>query len=499
MTWTLPRLSILAFAFGWVWVCGHRGYFLLDQSEVFDGGWRILQGQVPFRDFQQPYGPLVYWAQAFFFLLAGVDYSAMVLPAALLNAAAAALAMSAVRRVEPDAVWAEPAAGLVTAVWFQAPFGTLYFEQLAFGLALASVRLLLSDRRPAAAAAGACVALSFLAKQNSAILFAPLALGILTLRRRGIREFAAGFALTAALFACWAYWFSDPREVWRQMIALPRHIAGERAPDLVQFIAGSLLLRNSAVFPVLSAALALTGALALLRRRYLTGWLILASMIMMDAYTGVTLNEPQNCLAFLGLAAGLATRAVSAPVAAPFLGVIVYTGVSADWNRVVHGFDHTTRFPRTLAVDGARRLRWAEPHALPGHGAIPANDFEKLNRILADTDGNFFVFSDTTILYGLHRRPSPQPYLYFLEGHSYLPSERDIVDERTTHALERADIQTVILETASWMGNHRQLERMPRLRAWISDHFTKTEVVAIYQVWRRTIPPGRTQASFQAR
>ena len=33
---------------------GRRGFLPLDQSIVFDGGWRILNGQLPFRDFTAP-------------------------------------------------------------------------------------------------------------------------------------------------------------------------------------------------------------------------------------------------------------------------------------------------------------------------------------------------------------------------------------------------------------------------------------------------------------
>lgn len=496
MTVRLLRYALLAFAFGWVWICGHRGYFLLDQSEVFDGGWRVLQGQVPFRGFQQPYGPLIYWTQALFFRIAGVNFTAMVLPAAILNACAAAVTMSIVRRVPTSRNWHVLAAGAVTAVWFQAPFGTLYFEQLAFFLALAATRLLLEDRADAAAAAGACVVLSFLAKQNAAILFLPLALGAIALGHRRFGAFFGGVGAAAMAFAAWAYVCSNPGEVWRQMIELPRYIAKDRISDLTTFTVRSILLRNSLVFPVTSVAIALSGLVALYRRQYLAAWLVVASMIMTDAYTAVTLNEPQNCLSFLGLAVGFAVRGAPAAVAAPVLAIVLYTGLDADWNRVMHGFDHTTAFPRTLTTPGMERLRWAQPHEVAKGAAITADDFEALNRFLASAGGNFFVFPDTTILYGLHRRPSPQPYLYFLEGHSFLPSERDTVDRRTTEALERNNIRTVVLETGSWMGTHRQIERMPRLRAWIDENFAKSAAFGIYEVWTRKRPSqAKTPAS----
>src|SRR5690349_6323598 len=51
------KLWILAYAFVTcvaaivVWIVGHRGIFFYDQSGIFDGGWRLLQGQIIYRDF----------------------------------------------------------------------------------------------------------------------------------------------------------------------------------------------------------------------------------------------------------------------------------------------------------------------------------------------------------------------------------------------------------------------------------------------------------------
>ena len=66
-----------------VWNVGHRGIYLYDQSAVFDGAWRILQGQVLYRDFFTPYGPIVFFIQSLFFRLFGVDFLifSLILPA----------------------------------------------------------------------------------------------------------------------------------------------------------------------------------------------------------------------------------------------------------------------------------------------------------------------------------------------------------------------------------------------------------------------------------
>ena len=73
-----------------MWIVGHRGIYLYDESTVFDGGWRILQGQVMYRDFFAPYGPVVFWLQSQFFRLMGVTFSSMVMAGGVVNAIAVA-------------------------------------------------------------------------------------------------------------------------------------------------------------------------------------------------------------------------------------------------------------------------------------------------------------------------------------------------------------------------------------------------------------------------
>ena len=76
---------IAVFAFVFNWATGHRGVYLLDQSMIFDGGWRILQGQTPYKDFLIPFGPVTFYLQAFFFRVVNVSWTTMVLPTCLLN------------------------------------------------------------------------------------------------------------------------------------------------------------------------------------------------------------------------------------------------------------------------------------------------------------------------------------------------------------------------------------------------------------------------------
>ena len=52
---------------------GRRGFLPLDQSIVFDGGWRLVSGQVPFHDFVAPSGLVPSAIQAAFVSVLGVS------------------------------------------------------------------------------------------------------------------------------------------------------------------------------------------------------------------------------------------------------------------------------------------------------------------------------------------------------------------------------------------------------------------------------------------
>jgi hypothetical protein len=68
-------LAGLCLAAGAAWLClhhGRRGFLPLDQSIVFDGGWRVFRGQIPFVDFVTPAAIVPSVMQAAIFRVAGV-------------------------------------------------------------------------------------------------------------------------------------------------------------------------------------------------------------------------------------------------------------------------------------------------------------------------------------------------------------------------------------------------------------------------------------------
>ena len=219
-------IAVFAWAVGFCYVCGLRGFFALDQSIVFEGAWRLLQGQQPYRDFLLPYGPLVMWLQAAVFSIFGVTYRVYVLTAAVQNGIGAVIVYGLVRKIIPARRWLAVAAGFLTGAWLYAPMGTTYIEQTAFVLLIAVVASVTMGLQSTSRAtrlrcmilAGVVLGLAVLTKTNAGVfgvlmVFA-VAAGMTANPWRELLEnavaLAFGLGLVLAAFGCWLFTKSDP-------------------------------------------------------------------------------------------------------------------------------------------------------------------------------------------------------------------------------------------------------------------------------------------------
>src|SRR5688572_6635408 len=110
---------------------GRRGFLPLDQSIVFDGGWRLMSGQVPFRDFVAPSGLVPSAIQAGFFEAFGVTWFAYCLHASVVNGLFAAAIYGLLRLCGSTRVEAA-AFGALSSLFFYPPTGTPFMDQHSF-------------------------------------------------------------------------------------------------------------------------------------------------------------------------------------------------------------------------------------------------------------------------------------------------------------------------------------------------------------------------------
>ena len=177
--WMLGTLCC-GVGFATTWQSRRIAYHPLDQSIVFDGAWRVMNGQVPWRDFVLPSGLTPILMQATLFKVAGVSWNAYVLHAAVINGVASGVVYLFLCRLSlPRA--ASAMCGLLTAVTLYPPAGTPYLEiHSMFFCLLATVLAHRIRKTPVSVAAwigtSVCLALAALSKQVPAAFFLPMPL-----------------------------------------------------------------------------------------------------------------------------------------------------------------------------------------------------------------------------------------------------------------------------------------------------------------------------------
>lgn len=214
-----PPIAIALFAFTYLYICGMRR-FDLGMSFAYTGGYEILTGRLPYRDFNMPVGPMIFLIQAFFFRVFGVSYRGGFLAhAALLNTLAALLIYDTVRRKTSEKSLAV-AAGIMTAVWFY-PISHAHpwYDQESFFFVIAALWLITcasASRKKDALLllAGLTGALAFFTKQSNGFL-GIVCLGLYVLQTRERRQAAAfslggliGLLSLSLLFSSWGGWES---------------------------------------------------------------------------------------------------------------------------------------------------------------------------------------------------------------------------------------------------------------------------------------------------
>jgi len=510
---------------------GMRGFYPFDQSIVFDGSYRVATGQVPYRDFLAPFGPVTFWIHGLFFRLFGSTWRVYVAGACVINATAAAVSMLCVSALFPRLRLLPLVGGLVTAVWFYPPFGTPWVDQTAFFFALLAVWMGVkglmrepgSHRRAGAvAASGGFVVLAFLSKQNVGSFIAPLFPLLLAVAagrdgRRFVKDlglFALGAGMAAGGFALWLALDSDPGSFLRYVFTIPAELGRERLSAFVQtwfgisrpFFGGRgpALMIIAAWGSFAAGAVVFIGAAMKSGSKSLPGAHRLAALLCLylaafqHLFINTTLNQPENGLAFTGVAMALGIglifsrtpvwRGKSKPLVAALLAVFLFftcrSGYQVATAREVHEILRGSAFGEALEIEGLEGLRWASPMRIRGSAVLPEH-MVALFEYLDKRGENFFVFPDFTILYGLLEVPSPQPLLWFHEGVTYSRENNGDLDKRIVAALKKNKVRIYVREQASWFNTGGRLDDFPELKAFLRGEFRKIGEIGIFSVYEK--------------
>lgn len=478
--------------FGCVFLNGFDGLVLFDHSLVVDGAWRILQGQVPYRDFVFPAGLLLFVFQGMVFLVFGVSLVSMVIGAGILSAVGAWLAFGILHRLSQSNALGLTAA-LVTIACSVFQLSIPWHGDLAWLFVLGAVYLLVVAQQPLRPApflvgAGCCCALACLSKQNIGFA-ATILLGAMVWweasRWKRLGWFMAGWMLIAGLFGLWLSCCSDVGQFLQYFFLLPlrtgrlSHVADVQGMSGAMWLPliGSLVIVGCLVWQAIrtpthdrSFTVRLAVALTLLQ------WFSLRTSAAQTAYaSGVLLgllyahphgsldrtfwHEPRGTRFEGSLLVGLLACAV---------GYFLLLGTS----RRIFNYAFLPWGARTYAL---KEPRLSPLRMDPFHGEALDEVIRYLKTRLPPHD-TLLVFADATLLYGITGRTSTSPLLWFHHGVSYFPG--DGMDERLCETVERERVKWVVLDERPQLSGRSSADHLrffPQFRALLQREFVQAE------------------------
>ena len=483
---------------------GRLGFMPLDQSIVFDGAWRILSGQVPYRDFSTPSGVTPIVMQAPLFALLGPTWLAYCLHAAIVNGVFCVTVFLVLRTFATPLLPAV-AYALASGVLLYPPIGTPYLEQHAFFFLLLALLLLL--RACTAVSPGRTLALAalvpptlvaaFLAKQN-VVLFGSLpllAVALLAPRdlaqaRRVVVGGAAGLlASLGALVALGLALGVDPAMAANGLLWLPidtgvaREVRVDRMARSLAFLLSSqvAVVAGIALLAVVAARYARQRVLGrgggLHRTPLLALVLALALLATCLLFLANTKNHPANGCPYFFLALGLTHQAARTLlptrlrlVGEAGLGAICMLALGLD----VWSFTARVNAPRMVndlvfrpalaARPATRELSFLRLQT-PRRSGVTAPDLDRLVAFLRERGEDFFLLGDSSILYALSGRPSLSPSLWFHPGLTFpAPGAPGFAewDAEIGRRILAGNVRWVVLEgPETWM--RVRLDQIPSL------------------------------------
>lgn len=534
-------LILLIFAFCLTIKAGERGFFAFDQSIVFDGGYRILSGQVPYKDFLAPYGVVLFYIQAIVFKNIGVNYFSYIFTAAMMNILFTLFVILVIRFLFSGQRILAYLAGFLSAIWFYPPFGTPWAEQAAFLFSLGGITIILYSffvnsslplKSFSMLLAGGLFTLSFLTKQNASLLLAPVYFLLIIiwyfpnfrsiLYNTGL--FLAGISASMLLFFLWLIFKSDLKNFFQYSLYLPFFLGVYRIFLQKLSLANILLGANCCSLSLhrLPLGIRFIFSISLLssflfcflyfykykqfkdawKKQFIASVLCISTIYAQYFFIHSSMNEAENGIPFMGInfaiCAGLLSNLFSKKIIvyprAKFMvnSILIciailssiylsLLGISVSLSRKVQGLNKS-RFVKYLTIEKLKNLKWAEPTQVHNID-IKADDVIKLYEYLKGRKMNFFILPDFTIFYGLMGVPSPQPLLWFHKGLTYPVLYDANLDKRIVEDLKKNRVKLIILEETRQFAVRQILKDFPGLNTYINENFSYAAKMGIFSIY----------------
>jgi hypothetical protein len=495
---------------------GTRGFMPLDHSIVFDGGWRILSGQIPFREFGMPSAATPSFIQSLFFWIGGVNWASYIAHAAVFNGIFCMLVYGFLARLGLPLKCAT-LYGIASGALLFAPVGVPFPEQHAFFFSTLGLWLFLVGRtsksskraRIALALVPTALALGFFSKQFPSGLAPLLVLALLAApshrpKREAVLGLGVGVLCMSLLAGLYLVGFGvEAGSVRYALYELPMEVADLRMSFLpaASRMPGHILQvgLGQGLWSVLTLHILFLGGGAYLLAKRPLGWgwaaglLALAELtLLIDVITIVLANNQDGVGAgWFFLALGVGHSGLVLLVHKASLDVRVGKGIGlllicvlvrdvASFSNQVNRtrIANDMQFNAELAAQASEILPpslSALDWTVPDHHRYEASDFVAVLDYLKGAPGDFFLIGDSSILYGLSGKRSILPTAWYHPGVT-LPKKgspdfrawQQQILANMESGEGREEVLRIVEEKAgTWIGNWR-LGDLPLVKKAVS-------------------------------
>lgn len=526
---SLQKIALFTFGVLISLAYGRLGLMPLDQSIIFDGGWRILSGQTPFKEFTTPAGIVPIYLQALFFKIFSVNWFAYCVHAAVFNGLFAVLVYELLLLFQTNRYISLLSATL-SAVTFYPPFGVPYMEQHSFFFGLLALYLTMkgcdsNSRREETffwiLVPIACI-LGALSKQIPIVFIVPSILLLPALLRLarfpnfifsglvgsvlGLSAVALFFKNDVKLYLLREYLWNFPAYAGQQRFSNIHSIldfGNLLAPILKQHCLRTTLL--------LTTILLLTSLFLCFRKKDLIKnlaqiFLCLNLLFTSFLFAVIAWQHYYNASAYIILAASLAVNlfahsthkipALKIPsfiLIALFLSVMVFETILfnrlVNKERLVH-FDDSP--PNGSYIDGSyidKRLSFLEfdlPSYINKNGkTAEAKSLKDLIVYLKRRNLNFLLIGDISFIYGITGKPSILPALWLhpdLTFPNIVNPHFEKFERKIIRRIRKHKVALVIEETPhSWMSIN--LSFFPELTKLVYQNLKSEKHFGRYKVY----------------
>jgi hypothetical protein len=464
-------------------IYGRIGYMPQDHPAVFDGGWRILSGQIPFRDFTLPNAVLPIFLQALFFKLFGINWFAYCLHAAIFNGLFCVLGFFFLR-IFGGTLRLSFFYALLSGVVYYAPFGVPLQDQHAYFFTFLLIFLVCLSKRVSKPLLKQLIYFSlpgvavcaFLSKQiptifgaasAGAILLAAERRNLMTLARSLLAGTAAVTFMLLALYYILGidfqlfkvYFFQLPAETGSDRVAWA--ISSNTVSTIEYMISHWRLFSPFALVSLIFLGAMLSVCIRFIisgarpHRKAAKGNmeshvfpLFLAQLMLLICFLFVILtnNQRENGVPLIFISLGLThlflqrvwgqTRDQNPRVRSLRQGLalilmsclLVANSLWCAWSfdrqvnatRMVHDFIYKKESNKGPKQEMPGALSFLVWGAPRSYRGTPEH-FLRIVDYFQSHAGNFFLLGDSSVLYALTGRPSVNPVLWFHPGQT-LPS-----------------------------------------------------------------------------